>query len=231
MLAPLLLLLAQTPSVDAAPGKTTYETRCAPCHGANGAGGDTGPPIASRLSSRDDQGLAAFIRAGVPARGMPPHQISDPDMADLLKYLRVLQRRAADAPQPRHVQLQTIDGRSLEGQVTGEGFDDLQVKTADERIHLLRRSGTRVREVTSDADWPTYNGGPGGNRYTTQTQIDKTTVGRLGVARDRHRPEVAVAPERRLQREPPFGGRAREEPEGEPQATSHGSGRSSPARK
>ena len=38
---------------------------------------------------------------------------------------------------------------------------------------LLRRAGERFRAVTSEADWPTYNGDPGGNRYTTLTQIDK----------------------------------------------------------
>jgi alcohol dehydrogenase (cytochrome c) len=178
MLAPLLLLLAQ--AVD--PGRTTFETRCAPCHGATGNGGDTGPPIASRIWSRDDEALAAFIRAGVPARGMPPQPIADPGMAELVKYLRVLQRRAADAPAPKRSQIQTTDGRTLDGQVIAEGFDDLQLRTADERVHLLRRAGARFREVTPGADWPTYNGGPGGNRYTTLTQIDKSNVDRLGVA-------------------------------------------------
>jgi alcohol dehydrogenase (cytochrome c) len=182
MFAPLLLLLAQAPSIDTAPGRRTFETRCAPCHGANGNGGDTGPPIASRLSARDDEALAAFIRAGVPARGMPAHEIPDPDMGDLLKYLRVLQRRAADAPAPRRLQVQTLDGRTLDGQVIAEGFDDVQMRTADERVHLLRRDGTRFREVTSDVDWPTYNGGPGGNRFTTLKQIDKSNVDRLAVA-------------------------------------------------
>ena len=46
-------------------------------------------------------------------------------------------------------------------------------------MHLLRRAGDLFREVTSEAEWPTYNGEPGGNRYTTLTQIDKTTVTRL----------------------------------------------------
>ena len=107
MIAPLLLLLAQAPQTENAPGRTTFDTRCAPCHGATGNGGDTGPPIASKLASRDDAALAAFIRSGAPARGMPPQPIADPAMADLLKYLRVLQRRAADAPAPRRIQIQT----------------------------------------------------------------------------------------------------------------------------
>lgn len=192
MIAPLLLSLGMgaplgmgataqaAPIVDA--GRTTFETRCAPCHGENATGGDTGPPIASRLSARDDEALAAFIRAGVPARGMPPQPIADPEMTDLLKYLRVLQRRAADAPPPRRLQIQTTEGRTLDGRVVGEGFDDLQLRTADERLHLLRRTDDRFREVTSSADWPTYNGGPGGNRYTTLTQIDRSNVDRLAVA-------------------------------------------------
>ena len=61
----------------------------------------------------------------------------------------------------------------------GEGFDDLQVRSADGRVRLLRRDGDAVREVTSETGWPTYNGDPGGNRYTTLTQIDKTNVARL----------------------------------------------------
>ena len=182
MFAPLLLILAQAPRSDAAPGRTTFETRCAPCHGATGNGGDTGPPIASRLAARDDETLAAFIRSGAPARGMPAQTIPDADMADLLKYLRVLQQRAADAPAARRIGIQLTDGRAIDGQVIAEGFDDLQLRTADEHVHLLRRSGGAYREVTSDNDWPLYNGGPGGNRYTTLTQIDKTNVARLGVA-------------------------------------------------
>ena len=183
---PLVLSLglsaAGQPAQASDPGRRTFETRCAPCHGENGTGGDTGPPIASRLSARDDEALAAFVRAGVPARGMPPQPIADPEMADLLKYLRVLQRRAADAPPPRRLQIRTADGRTLDGQVVDEGFDDLQLKTGDEHVHLLRRAGDRFREVTSDADWPTYNGGPGGNRYTSLTQIDKSNVDRLAIA-------------------------------------------------
>ena len=37
--------------------------------------------------------------------------------------------------------VQTTDGRTLDGQVLGEGFDDLQLRTDDKRVHLLRRAG------------------------------------------------------------------------------------------
>jgi alcohol dehydrogenase (cytochrome c) len=164
------------------PGRTAYESRCVRCHGADGNGGETGPPMALRLAAHDDRQLADLIRGGLPARGMPPSQIADSEMADLLKHLRTLQRRAADAPVARRLQLETTDGRTLDGQVVGEGFDDLQLRTADERVHLLRRAGARFRDVTSDTDWPTYNGDPGGNRYTALTQIDKGNVSRLAIA-------------------------------------------------
>jgi alcohol dehydrogenase (cytochrome c) len=77
------------------------------------------------------------------------------------------------------VKLQTTAGRSLDGQLLGEGFDDLQLRTDDRRVHLLRRAGERFREVTSEMDWPTYNGDPRGNRYTTSTQINKGNITRL----------------------------------------------------
>jgi len=75
--------------------------------------------------------------------------------------------------------VQTVSGATLDGQVMAEGFDDLQLLSDDKRVHLLRRVGDRVREVSSSVDWPTYNGDPRGNRYTTLSQIDKTTVQRL----------------------------------------------------
>ena len=137
-----------------------------------------GPPIAQRLPPLDDQQLQNLIRNGIPAKGMPPSVVTDQEVADLVKFLRTIQRRADETPVVRS-RFQTTDGRSLEGQVLGEGFDDVQVRTDDKRVHLLRRAGERFRAVTSEANWPTYNGETGGNRYTTLTQIDKNNVARL----------------------------------------------------
>jgi alcohol dehydrogenase (cytochrome c) len=44
---------------------------------------------------------------------------------------------------------------------------------------LLRKAGARFRVVTSQTDWPTYNGDPGGNRYSKLAQIDKSNVSKL----------------------------------------------------
>ncbi len=76
--------------------------------------------------------------------------------------------------------VQTTDGRTIAGQVIGEGFSDLQLRTDDKKIVLLRKEGSRFRVVTSQTDWPTYNGDPSGNRYSKLTAIDKTNVNQLG---------------------------------------------------
>jgi len=86
----------------------------------------------------------------------------------------------AQAPVPARRTIQTTDGKTLQGQVLSEGMTDLQIRADDKRIHLLRKAdGNRFREVTSQADWPTYHGDMSGNRYSKLTQIDKNNVGRL----------------------------------------------------
>jgi alcohol dehydrogenase (cytochrome c) len=157
-------------------GRRAFETRCALCHGADGTGGEWGPAIATRLPALSDTDLSALILQGRPSRGMPAQVMSAADLAGLVRHLRTIQRR--ESPLPRRT-VRTTDGQSIEGDVLGEGFDDLQVRTADNRIHLFRKVGDRVRPVTSDVDWPTYNGEPGGNRHTTLRDIDRTNVTRL----------------------------------------------------
>ena len=164
------------------PGRQTFEVHCARCHGGDGNGGEMGPPIGERLSERDDEKLTSLVRQGLPGRGMPPNRVNEREMPDLLKFLRAIQHRAeAAALAHRARSVQTTAGETLEGQLLGEGADDLQLRTADKRIHLLRRTGARFREVTSDRDWPTYNGDPRGNRYTAVTQIDKSNVARVAL--------------------------------------------------
>jgi alcohol dehydrogenase (cytochrome c) len=158
------------------PGRVAFETRCARCHGADANGGEMGPPIVRRLASLDDQALSKLIREGRPEKGMPPSVMPAAELTPLLRHLRNISR---DAPPIVRRTVTTTDGRTLEGDLLGEGFDDLQLLTDDKQVHLLRRVGDRVRPVTTGAEWPTYNGDPGGNRYTTLTGIDKTNVARL----------------------------------------------------
>jgi len=166
----------------AEPGQKTFETYCSRCHGADGNGGEMGPPIGSRLASRDDASLTKFIHDGSPAKGMPPMPVPDGEMPDLVKFLRTIQRRAAEEAAIVHRLQARTAGGVLDGEIVGQGFDDLQLRTDDHRVHLLRKDGAGFREVTSSIDWPTYNGDTRGNRYTPMTQIDKSNVNRLGVA-------------------------------------------------
>jgi alcohol dehydrogenase (cytochrome c) len=98
----------------------------------------------------------------------------------VLAEIAAAQISTAQPPQVVRKSVQTTDGQTLEGQVLNEGMQDLQLRTDDKKIRLLRKAdGGRYRVVTSQADWPTYHGDPSGNRYSKLTQIDKNNAGRL----------------------------------------------------
>ena len=208
----LLIGLTLAAQEDVAAGRKSFETRCARCHGADGNGGEMGPPIVLRLWNKTDDQLVRLFHEGLPSRGMPPVVgINDAEIKDLIKFLRSIQQKPESAPKVR--MKATVTGKLLEGEVLGDGFDDVQLLTDDKTVHLLRRvrlkadataarlkadatearvkadatdarlkadaANAQFREVTSQVDWPTYNGDTRGNRYTTMTQIDKTNVARL----------------------------------------------------
>ena len=76
--------------------------------------------------------------------------------------------------------MQTTDGKTIAGLVLGEGMSDLQLRSDDQRIHLLRKAENgRYRIVTSQRDWTTYHGDVGGNRYSPLTQITKGNISGL----------------------------------------------------
>src|SRR5580698_1810446 len=177
----LFVCAASAQSTDA--GRRQFESRCARCHGADATGGESGPGIVTQIAARTEPDLAAFIREGLPARGMPAFALTDQEMKDLTPYLRSLAPISRNAP-PAIVRrrVQTADGRTIEGQVMSEGMLDLQLRTGDgdaRQLRLLRKVGDRYRLVTSQTDWPSYNGDPSGNRYTKLTQIDKSNVARM----------------------------------------------------
>ncbi|MCU1260725.1 MAG: Pyrrolo-quinoline quinone, partial [Bryobacterales bacterium] len=178
-LIPFRIAFAQTASSGAplAHGRANFEARCSGCHGADGNGGELGPSIIRRIANRDDAQLAAVIRDGLPTRGMPPNKVAEPEMKELVSFLRTLRRNIG--LKPVRGTFETVDAKTLEGLVLNRTSDDVQLRTDDNAIHLLRKSGELYREVTSDKDWPTYNGDPGGNRFTNLSQIDSANVARL----------------------------------------------------
>jgi alcohol dehydrogenase (cytochrome c) len=162
----------------AGPGQRQYDNNCSVCHGGDGAGGEMAPSIVFRLASRTDVELAELIRTGIPNRGMPAFNLGNPEMTDLVAFLRTLPPRRS--PAPVHKKVQTTGGQTMEGLVIGESSLDLALRTDDQRIHLFRTgSGGRYRAVTSQTDWSTYNGQVGGNRYSTLTQITPANVAGL----------------------------------------------------
>jgi alcohol dehydrogenase (cytochrome c) len=166
-----------TVMAQAQDGKQTFQSQCSGCHGTDGNGGEHGPSILRRLQTSNAGELTDFLKGGNPARGMPAFSsLAVPETIALVTFVRTL---APPLPQTR-IKAVTVDGRTLEGVAAGQTGRELQLRTDDEHIHLLRRAANdRYREVTSQTDWPSFNGQLSGNRYSTVTQINKSNVGRL----------------------------------------------------
>jgi alcohol dehydrogenase (cytochrome c) len=158
-------------------GRRQYETRCVSCHGGDANGGEHGPAITARIYSYDDAGLAKFLRTGRPEAGMPAFRLTDPDMREMVRFLRTLER--PETEQRVRGKAEKSNGETLEGLVMNQSLEDMQLMTDDHRLHLLRKSGGRYREVTSESDWPGYNGEPGGSRYSKLSQINTANISRV----------------------------------------------------
>ncbi len=159
-------------------GKQFFDTRCARCHGPDGGGGELGPSIVRGIATRTNQDLSAFLTTGSPGRGMPAFPLAPGEMTPLVTFLRGLAPppgRRGGPPVVRKT-VTTTDGRTIDGVVINENSFELQMRTDDGRVHLLRPSGDRFRTVTSETDWPTYHGDVSGNRYSKLSQINTSNV-------------------------------------------------------
>jgi alcohol dehydrogenase (cytochrome c) len=160
------------------PGRVVYSSRCASCHGSNGSGGELGPSIVMRVPARTDAELTTVIQQGLPTAGMPAFaNLAATELRDLLTFLRSLRPREGSGPTRTKLTLTT--GTSLDGLILNQGNDDLQLLGDDRKLHLFRKEGTRYRRVTSQADWPSYNGETKGYRHSALTQISKANVSRM----------------------------------------------------
>jgi alcohol dehydrogenase (cytochrome c) len=196
LVAPLLscvLMSALGMAQGADAGRTVFNTRCAICHGGDAAGGEHGPDIRVRLAGHaDDPELASFIRHGLPSRGMPGTDLPESEMRDLVAFLRTVEAQSRNAPKPLvRKSVKTTEGGALDGVVLAENTNELQLRTDDGQIHLLRKTGESYRPVTSEVDWPTYHGNIDGNRYSTMNQINRSNVAKLAPAWIFHFPDTA----------------------------------------
>ncbi len=169
-------LFAQAPDA----GQRLFDSQCARCHGPQGGGGELGPAIIGTISAQSDQALSTIITSGRAGRGMPAFQLQGSELSGLLAFLHTLAPPGrAGAPVVRKT-VTTTDGRTLAGVVVNENSLELQLRTEDNRVALLRPSGDRFRQVTSETDWPTYNGNVSGNRFhSTLAQIKTSNVQKL----------------------------------------------------
>src|SRR5258708_31510931 len=76
------------------PGRKTFNSTCAGCHGLDGGGGKTSPNIANnaKVEHLSDAGVAEIISKGIPGTGMPAFRsLTPPQVRALVSYIRILQ--------------------------------------------------------------------------------------------------------------------------------------------
>ncbi len=151
-------------------GMQLFATHCATCHGADGRGGQMAPSVLPRVASSDNTALAALLREGVPAKGMPPAPIQATQMPALTGYLRFLARSAGNA--------------------------DNTVKIDAENRYASMPHITRFTPVTdamllnpSPNDWLWFSRTPDAQRFSPLDQINRGNIGQLTLAWSKGLPE------------------------------------------
>jgi putative heme-binding domain-containing protein len=88
---------------SSAAGQQMFASACGSCHGLDGRGGERAPNIAQAATVQrlSDQQLTRIVTEGVPGTGMPAfHSLGSGGISAVVKYLRVLQGRAAPSVVP-----------------------------------------------------------------------------------------------------------------------------------
>jgi alcohol dehydrogenase (cytochrome c) len=156
--------------MEMAEGVRLFNAHCANCHGANGQGGQMAPSVLPRLARTDNVALTAFLREGVPAKGMPPAPVAAAQMPALIGYLRFLGRAGGNA-------------RST-------------VEIDAENRHASMPHITRFSPVTdavlldpSPNDWLWFSRTPDAQRFSPLDQVNRGNVGQLALAWSKGLPE------------------------------------------
>ena len=151
-------LLAAVEWAQAQPpaGQALFSRSCSFCHGANARGGERAGDITGRnLRSRTD--LPELIRKGIAAKGMPPSNLTDGEIKQVVTYLQALE----PTPEPDDA---PASSSSSPPRIRANG------PTAEQIVHP--RAG----------EWPTYHGDIGGNRHSVLSAINTGNVSRLAPA-------------------------------------------------
>ena len=84
-----------------AAGGALFQQNCAFCHGRDAQGGETGPDLTqSKLVRRDRTGddIAKVIREGRPDNKMPPFNFSQPEIREIIAFIREREAEAVAHP-------------------------------------------------------------------------------------------------------------------------------------
>ena len=162
-----------------AAGQQVFATRCASCHGTKATGGEFAPSIVDRVPLRSDEELIRLLHNGLPGSGMPAFpDIVDQERANLIGFLRTLKPLETAATPRASVML--VGEKTLQGTVLNRSASDMQLLGDDHKLYLLRKTNADVyRVVTSQTDWPSYNGQTAGSRYSALAQVTNANVSRL----------------------------------------------------
>ena len=177
----LLFSLALTAAAQSSAGAKSFETRCAVCHGGDGNGNERAPGMVSFAASHTDGESASLIRKGV--RAMPPHDIGDVEMRELLAYVHTLRPAGGNRTTGR-IAAKLRSGQTLAGEVLNQTNFDLQLRTADGKMHRLTSAAGGTYDetpVSPKMDWPRYDGSLTGNRNSVLDQIHTGNVQRLAL--------------------------------------------------
>ena len=159
-------------------GSTLFQRHCILCHAGDGTGTNRGPNIHPFIDSNDSDRLAELIRNGRPDRGMPPFELDEADLQSLVGHLGTLATETGSTVDGGVVTLQMQGGGAVQGRVLNESGFDLQLRTTNGRIRMLRKADGHYIEATREPslDWPTYHGSYTANRHSELEQINRDNV-------------------------------------------------------
>ena len=92
---------ARSGRAGAAVGRQDFESRCSPCHGLDGRGGEHAPNISTNpaLLKLTEEEVFRIVRDGIPSQGMPGFDfLAASQISSIVSYLRSLGQRSS--PQP-----------------------------------------------------------------------------------------------------------------------------------
>lgn len=103
-------------------GQKLFVGSCGFCHGTTARGGENGPDLVRSVVALRDEGgdlIGPIIRNGVPAKGMPPLQMTDEQITDIAAFIRAQQQAAINR---RGYEIQNVvTGDAAEGKTFFNG--------------------------------------------------------------------------------------------------------------